>query len=134
MIALDTNILVRFLLRDDKKQAELVYARFMQAEKNGEQLFVPLLVLQETIWVLESVYELSRSDVLCAIEDLLHLPILKFETDEVVLTFLNDAKSSQTDLADILIGCSAKSNGSEAIITFDKKASRLPYFQLLRMP
>ena len=134
MIALDTNILIRFLVRDDKKQAELVYARFAQAEKTGEQLFVPLLVLQETIWVLESVYELSRPDVLCAIEDLLHLPILKFETDEVVLTFLSDAKSTKTDLADILIGCSAKSNGSEAIITFDKKASRLPYFQLLRTP
>ena len=134
MIALDTNILVRFLVRDDKKQAELVYRRFMQAEKAGEQLFVPLLVLLETLWVLESVYELNRADVLCVIEDLLHLPILKFETDEVVLAFLSDAKNSKADLADILIGCSAKSHGNEAIITFDKKASRLPYFQLLKTP
>lgn len=131
MIALDTNILVRFLVRDDKKQAELVYARFKQAEKAGEQLFIPLLVLQETIWVLESVYELSRADVVCAIEDLLHIPILKFETDEIVLMFLNDAKANKTDLTDILIGCSAKFNGSDTVITFDKKASRLPYFQLL---
>ena len=134
MIALDTNILVRFLVRDDKKQAEAVYRRFLQAEKSGEQLFVPLLVLLETLWVLESVYELSRTDILCAIEDLLHLPILQFETDEVVVTFLSDAKITKTDLADILIGCSAKSNGNEAIITFDKKASRLPYFRLLRTP
>jgi len=131
MIALDTNIIVRFLVRDDKTQADLVYARFLQAEGNGEQLFVPLLVLLETIWVLESVYELRRSDVLCAIEDLLHLPILRFETDEVVLTFLNDARRTKTDLADILIGCSAKSTGSEAVITFDKRASRLPCFQRL---
>ena len=57
MIALDTNVLVRFLVRDDEKQAQIVYARFKQAESAREVLFVSLLVVLETIWVLESAYD-----------------------------------------------------------------------------
>ena len=59
MIALDTNVLVRFLVKDDEQQAELVRVLFMEAEQRKEPLLVPLLVVLELIWVLESVYEIS---------------------------------------------------------------------------
>lgn len=63
MKGLDTNILVRFLVRDDEAQAETIYKRFKQAESDKEVLFVPLLVVLETVWVLESVYERSIPDI-----------------------------------------------------------------------
>ncbi len=44
MIALDTSILIRFLVRDDEKQAQIAYARFKKAEASHETFFVPLLV------------------------------------------------------------------------------------------
>lgn len=132
MNALDTNILVRFLVRDDKKQAQLVYTRFKQAEAAGECLLVPLLVVLETIWVLESVYDLSRSDILSAIEDLIHMPILEFEADEIILSFLSHGKDTKLELSDLLIACSAQATGSDTVLTFDKKAARHPFFQLLK--
>ena len=45
MIALDTNVIVRFLVRDDEKQAQVVYARLKQAEQAREILLIPLLVV-----------------------------------------------------------------------------------------
>ena len=50
MIAIDTNVIIRFLVRDDVKQAEIVYARFKRAEAARERLFIPLLVLLEMLW------------------------------------------------------------------------------------
>ena len=132
MIALDTNILVRFLVRDDKNQAQLVYARFKQAEEKGERFLIPLLVVLETLWVLDSVYDPGRSNILSAIEDLMHMPILEFEADDIVTGFMTQGRESKIDLSDLLIACSAQSAGSDSLLTFDKKASRYPFFQLLK--
>jgi predicted nucleic-acid-binding protein len=49
--------LIRFLVKDDEKQAQIAYQVFTQAEIKQDVLFVPLLVVLETIWVLQSVYE-----------------------------------------------------------------------------
>ena len=68
MKALDTNVLVRFLVRDDKQQAETIYRIFKHAESDKEVFFVPLLVVLETVWVLESVYKIPRQDILDSIE------------------------------------------------------------------
>jgi predicted nucleic acid-binding protein len=55
----DTNIIIRLLLRDDEQQAKKVYTLFKEVEAEKGILFVPLLVVLELIWVLESVYKIS---------------------------------------------------------------------------
>ena len=132
MMAVDTNVIVRFLVRDDEKQARAVYERLKQAELKRESLFVPLLVLLETIWVLESAYDKSRAEVLDAIEDLRRMPVFKFENDEAVGRLVSDGRSCRADLADILIAHAARSSGCEAGLTFDKAAAKLPFFQILQ--
>lgn len=132
MIALDTNVIVRFLVRDDEKQAQAVYARFKKAESNRETLFIPLLVMLETIWVLESAYNRSREEILYAIEDMKNMPILEFEEDQVIQNLLSDGRKSGIDLSDLLIALAAKRGGCQTGITFDKKAARHPFFQLLK--
>ena len=62
MKALDTNVIIRFLVRDDKQQAEIVYRLFKRVERKNETLFVPLLVVLETLWVLESVYDNANQE------------------------------------------------------------------------
>lgn len=131
MIALDTNILVRFLVRDDEPQAHLVYARFKQAEAARETLFVPLVVLLETLWVLESAYDKTRTEILDALEDLKNMPILKFEKDQVLHRLLSEGRKNNLDVADLLIALSAQSCGCTEGITFDKKATAFPFFRLL---
>ena len=70
MIGVDTNILVRFLVGDDVKQANKVYALFKKVEDEKNELFVPSLVILELIWVLESAYEFDRFDILDSINQL----------------------------------------------------------------
>jgi len=132
MKAIDTNILIRFLVGDDKQQTKKVYNIFKKTEFDKKELFIPLLVILELIWVLESVYEISRSDILESISDLLLMPILSFEHQTAVQQFSNEAQKNQSDLSDLLIAHSAKEQGCEAVITFDKKASKSKLFELVQ--
>lgn len=132
MIAVDTNILIRFLVRDDEKQAEAARRRLKLAEKNRERLLVPLLVVLETIWVLESAYDKTRSEILDSFRDMRQMPVFEFERDEVVERLLADGEEHKADLADILIAHSAEAFGCEKGITFDKAAAKLRFFHLLK--
>lgn len=132
MKGIDTNILVRFLIGDNKQQAKKVYNIFKKAESEKDELFVPLLVVLELIWVLESVYEISRADILDSIRDFLLLPILRFEHKSVLQQFTLSAQANRYDLADLLIAHSAKMQGCETVLTFDKKVSKFKLFELAK--
>ena len=132
MRALDTNVLVRFLVKDDTSQATTVYKIFKQAEAEKRVFFVPLLVVIEAIWVLEAVYAIKRSDLIAAMNELLLMPILQFEAQAVIRKFISAAKNSNTDLSDLLIAHSAADAGCDRVLTLDKKASKHDLFELIR--
>ena len=132
MKALDTNVLVRFLVRDDERQAKIIYRIFKQAESNKEVLFVPMLVVFEIALVLESVYRIPRQEILDSINELILMPILEFEAQSVILSFVSLARETKIDLSDLLIAHSAKLSGCECALTFDRKASSCGLFELLR--
>ena len=131
MKGVDTNILVRLLVRDDEQQAGLVYRVFKAAEAENIAFFVPLLVVLELIWVLESAYDISRNDILDSIRDLMRMPILKFEHQSALQRFLLGASGNSYDLSDLLITYSARANGCNHTLTLDKKASRSELFELV---
>ncbi|MBW2590869.1 MAG: type II toxin-antitoxin system VapC family toxin [Deltaproteobacteria bacterium] len=132
MKALDTNVLIRFLVRDNERQAEIIYRIFKQAESDKKVLFVPLLVVLETVWVLESVYKIPRQEILDSINDLILMPILEFEAQSAIMSFVSSARESKMDLSDLLIAHSARFSGCECVLTFDKRASDFGLFELLR--
>ncbi len=132
MKAVDTNVLIRFLVRDDRQQAETVYKRFKKAEQQNEILFVPALIALEMIWVLESVYGIGRQEILDAFEALLAMPVLEFESQPALRKFINLAKKSGTDLPDLLIAAAAESAGCDQILTFDRRASKSGLFEILK--
>jgi len=131
MKALDTNVLVRFLVKDDAEQAQQVYNLFKQAENHEQRLFVPILVVLETIWVLQAVYGVEDQDILAVLNDLLMMPVLIFETQSVLHTFIGAAKGNNFDLADLLIAHSARGHHCEKVLTFDKKAAKFAGFELI---
>lgn len=131
MKALDTNVLVRFLVKDDAHQSKIVYRVFKQAEADKNMFWVPLLVVLETLWVLDSVYEIPRKEILDSIYEILSMPILKFEAQSTVQRFIFYARENKIDLSDVLIACSAEISGCERVLTFDKKASKLDLFELM---
>lgn len=132
MKALDTNVLVRFLVKDDPKQANTVYRLFKQAESNRESFWVPIAVILETIWVLDSVYQISRQEIVDSIADLLRLPVLKIETQAALQSFVQSAMNNRIGLSDLLIAYSAKNSGCESVLTFDQRAAREALFELIR--
>lgn len=131
MKAIDTNVLVRFLVNDDRAQAEQVRQLFAAAEQQRDVFFVPLLVLLETIWVLESAYQVQREDLIDALGDLLLMPVLQFEQREAVHAMVSRAKGNTMDLPDALIAHSALAQGCDAVLTFHQKAARGEGFALL---
>ncbi len=132
MNAIDTNILVRFLVGDDNLQARKVYNIFKQVESSKSELFVPLLVVMELIWVLESVYNIPQQEIIDSISELLLMPILKFEHSSTLQQFTKNAPTTKYDLSDLLIAYSAAAQGCESTITFDKKAAKFNLFELAR--
>lgn len=131
MKALDTNILVRFLVRDDQEQSERVYRLFKAAEADRTLFFVSIPVLLELIWVLDSVYGIARNDILNAIEELLLLPIVSFDGQPAVRRFIAEARNNNLELSDLLIACDAALSGCDKVLTFDKKAAKSSLFTLL---
>lgn len=132
MKAIDTNIVVRFLVRDDEKQATLVYRRLKDAEAKKEVLLVPLLVVLETIWVLETLYDVSRNEIVDSLDELLLMPVLNFETPEVIQRLIVSARETALDLSDLLIAHSARRLGCSSVITFDKRAAKSEFFERLK--
>jgi len=131
MKGLDTNVLVRFLVRDDENQAAIVRNVFKQAEQDQTKLFVPLLVVLEMIWVLESVYEIQRRQILDAFQSMLFMPVLSFDARMELQNFVQLARRRSEELADLLIAHACRQSGCECVLTFDKKASGFDFFQLL---
>jgi predicted nucleic-acid-binding protein len=131
MKAIDTNVLIRFITKDDDQQAQSVYRLFKNAEENQEKFFIPLLVVLEVIWVLESCYDAVNDEIMAAFSDLLLLPVLQFESEAMLKNFLDSARDTPFDLSDLLIAHSAHAFDCQSTLTFDKKAAKFNYFELL---
>jgi predicted nucleic-acid-binding protein len=131
MRALDTNALVRFLVRDDENQAQAVKKILLDAEIKGETLFIPFVVLLEMIWVLSSVYDYSKKEIVEALENLLVVAVFQIEEHERVANVCRIALKQDIDLADLLIGVTSRDHGCVTTLTFDKKTARSELFTLI---
>lgn len=131
MKAIDTNVLVRFLVGDDENQAKKVYDLFKGAEQTGERFFVPLLVVLELLWVLESVYDVPRREILESLNELTFMSVLRFESQDVIHRFIDAAYGNLFDLSDLLIAHSSKDSGCDKVLTFDKRASSHELFEMI---
>mgnify|MGYP006097959607 CR=1 FL=1 len=132
MTAVDTNVIVRFLVGDDPKESKTVYNILKEVEEQKSSLHVPILVVFELIWVLDSAYDISRKDILSSLDQLLLMPIFTFESLDAIQNFLQDSIKSNYDLSDLLIAHTAQQARCDSVLTFDRKASKHPLFQLLK--
>ncbi|MBK8452554.1 MAG: type II toxin-antitoxin system VapC family toxin [Thiofilum sp.] len=131
MKAVDTNILVRFLVQDDENQAQIATRLLTDAEASKQPLFVSHVVVLEMMWVLNSIYEVPREDILDSLSELLSMVALEFQDAVSVRDFVSSAHNNTYDLADLLISQVARGKGCSTTLTFDKKASKAPHFTKL---
>lgn len=132
MIGLDTNILVRLLVRDDPAQFEAATRFVNHAVARTESLFVNRIVLTELAWVLSRAYRLSRPEIADAIEHILMTAELDVEESDVAWEALRDYRSGAADFADCLIGTVNRARGCTTTMTFERECSGLSPFTLLK--
>lgn len=130
MIGLDTNVLVRYLAQDDPVQsaraAEIIERR-LSDENPG---FISVVAMVETVWVLGRAYELSDEDIVAAVKRTLQADVLVVESEHEVFAAMIALEEGSGSFADALIGALGAAAGCSATLTFDRKALRLPDFEL----
>lgn len=131
MIGIDTNVLVRFLVRDDEAQFEKARRLIRREVGAGEDVFVSLMVLMETEWVLRSRYSLQKPQIMEAISGLLDVMEVRLEDEPAIEETLYIWKDSAADFADCLIGAHNRRLGCRATATFDENAVKLAAFVAL---
>ena len=128
MLGLDTNVLVRFLVRDDEAQFDKARKLIKREVVTGRRVFVSQLVLLETEWVLRSRYGLPKIEIIVAISGLLDATDVQFEDETAIEAALFVWKDNAVEFADCLIGAQNRKLGCRATATFDLKAAKLPGF------
>ena len=113
MRAIDTNVVVRFLTNDDKRQA-----RAARLAIEAGDIFIPTTVLLEVEWVLRGAYGFAGADIVAAMRGLVGLPGVAVENPANLAQAL-DWMSQGVDFADALHLSSA--TGCSAFLTFDHR-------------
>lgn len=140
MIAVDTSVLLRYLLQDDQDQAARAAAVFAA----GQTILITDVVLVETIWTLSGrKYRLPKAQLVAVLERLFSEPDIRFEDDQVLWRALHAYRSDgaaretgsagSVGLADALIVFkalqTAASDGEplDGVYTFDAAMRRRPH-------
>ena len=131
MKGLDTNVLVRYLVKDDERQAEKASAYIKRISSSGETCFINSVVLCELVWVLESAYEYSRRDIADVLEKILITRQFEIESKDVLRQAIHDYRNSKGDIADYLIGRLNHAKGCDKTATFDHSLKSSALFSVL---
>jgi predicted nucleic-acid-binding protein len=131
-IAIDTNVLVRLLVRDDEAQFKVACRLVEQTEAANETLLIVLGVLLETEWVLRSRYRLDKASIAAAFARLLEVEHVVFDHEPTVEEALYIwTQHPSADFADCLHNARAAQLGRTRFVTFDAGAAKLPRGELL---
>ena len=130
MIALDTNVLVRYLVQDDAAQAQ-VANEVIESLSDHDQGFISREVLIELVWVLERAYRFSRGEIAEALDALLASTELHVEVMDDIGIAIERYRLDGFGFADLMIAAAAKREGATELVTFDRKAAQLPGVRLL---
>jgi len=130
VIALDTNVLVRFLVQDDPLQAQAA-TKVIDQLTDESQGFVSREVLIELVWVLERAYRLGRAEIAVALDGLLSATELDIEGSDEVAPALELYRNDGFGFADLMIAAAARRAGAAELVTFDRKAARFSGVRLL---
>lgn len=113
MIAIDTNLIVRYLTRDHATQSARARALI-----DGQRVFAAVTVLLEVEWVLRSAYGYQAADIVHALRVFAGLPTVMVEDGAMVAAALDLAERGM-DFADALH--LTRSGHCDAFVTFDRK-------------
>lgn len=126
MIAVDTNVLVRYLVEDDPAQAEA--ARTLLCSLTSEVPgFVCREAIVELVWVLERAYRFSRGQIASVLEELVSTEGLVVEASDDVARACLSYRNGGVGFSDLMILAAAQRTGARPLYTFDRALARLEH-------
>lgn len=129
MIAIDTNVLVRWVRHDPVAPEQSALAQAALAEASGVHLNVVVLV--EALWVLGARYRVDRAGLVRFVRALLAHSHVSIERRDVVAAALDAYERGGPGFSDHVIGRLNAGAGARTTLTFDKRAARADDFTLL---
>mgnify|MGYP006310055993 CR=1 FL=1 len=130
MIGLDTNVLIRYIVRDDERQANAATELIEKQCTADDPGFINLVVLCELSWVLSRGYRYNRATVARVIRGILSSAELEVEASETAWRALMGMEEGKADFADYVIGSHNRTHHVTTTYTFDVKAAASPNFCL----
>ena len=124
MIALDTNVLVRYLVRDDPDQAEAARV-LLEGLTIGRPGFICREVAIEVVWVLERVYKFTRTQIANVLIELASTDSLVVEAPDDVTHAALAYGRGEADFSDLMILSAAQRSGAMPLHTFDRRLARI---------
>lgn len=131
MIGVDTNVLIRFFIEDEPKQAELARQLLLKAKQQNAQILINAVVLCELVWVLESGYCYAKTDIISLIQKILSTKQFEIPNKKIVWRALDDYRSGPFDFSDCIIGQINQDRGVSETVSFDKALKKLGHFRVI---
>ncbi len=130
MIGLDTNVLVRYIAQDDKKQSPKA-TRLIESLTVDAPGYVSIVSVVELVWVLTGCYALTRNEICEVLETLMRTKEIIVAHADTLWKALRLYKEGKADFADCLIERSANEAGCNYTTTFDRDAAKHCGMQLI---
>ena len=131
MKGLDTNVLVRYMVRDDPDQTAKATRAIEDDIDEDETIFISSIVLCELVWVLVSLYDYSRVEIVKVLGQILQTRQFTFEDKALLTKCLHDYQHKKGDFADYAIGRTGEKAGCNQTLSFDKALKDDPRFHIL---
>lgn len=130
---LDTNVIIRYLTRDDEQKAEACYQLFRRVSTGDETLLTSETIIAEVTYVLSSnraPYHLSHNEIRVRLLPILMLRGLRMPQKQVCINALDIYGSSPSlDFEDALSVAHMQQQGITQIITYDRDFDQIPNIQ-----
>jgi predicted nucleic-acid-binding protein len=130
VIGLDTNILVRYFVKDEPEQTRLA-VNLIYALSPAEPGWVGQATILELVWVMTRIYRVKKDRVAQVLDMLLASRDIVVGQDDTVREALRLYSVGNADFADCLIASSAKAAGCSRTVTFDRRAARDASMELI---
>jgi predicted nucleic-acid-binding protein len=132
MPALDTHVLVRYVVQDDEAQLAAARRLIRKCVAEGQTLFVPMTVTLELEWALRANFEYAKDEVMEVLSSLFSAADLCFESQRALEVALQLYRVGTADFADCLHIALAAQAGESSLWTFDRRAAKVSGAQMMR--
>ncbi len=118
---IDTSVILRLLIKDDRAKARSSEKLLKEAEKRGLILYLLPVAIMETVWVLEKIYKFERKTIREIIEAILNTPQLKIEMETVFRKAIRNYEEKNIKFADAMMGYWGLEKDLSVMFTYDEK-------------